>query len=89
MVFDHELKAHPVAFGAVEIGMKTCDIRHTRDRVFRLGQHLRFREWNPLDRSYTGREIFVRVTHIVEGGQFGLPDDLVALSIKRIGSHGC
>ena len=50
----HELKCWPQYFQAVVLGKKTFEIR-LDDRDFRVGDMAILKEWNPIDREYTGQ----------------------------------
>lgn len=76
----HELKTHPLPFSAVIGGLKKHEVR-VNDRCFQLGDDLRLREWNPETETYTGRYVVAQITYITEGGTFGLPPDLIVMSI--------
>lgn len=62
----HNLKSWPEYFAAVADGTKTFEVRKD-DRGFRVGDHLRLREWDPATDDYTGREVERRVTYIFRG----------------------
>ena len=72
----HKLKIWPQYFQPVLNGRMRCQLRRA-DRDFKVGDHLLLQEWMPPmypGRSgYTGREVEVRVDHIMES------DDLNAL----------
>lgn len=77
----HDLKTWPEYFGAIERGEKRFELRKN-DRNFQAGDLLRLREWNPSEEKYTGREMTVTVTYLVQG-KFGIPADLCVMSIAR------
>lgn len=77
--FDHELKTWPCYFGALRDGRKAYELRSTRDRVFKVGHVLLLRECTPSG-DYSGRVIRRKVTHIMEGPEFGLAKDWAILS---------
>lgn len=54
------------------------------DRGYEVGDILCLHEWDPESQAYTNdkRAVEVVVTHIVRGGQFGLAEGHVALSVK-------
>lgn len=79
----HVLKCWREPFEAAADCRKTHEIRR-RDRDFRVGDRLLLKEWNPADGTYTGRELVKLVTYMTEGGQFGLPNDLVVMSTRVI-----
>ena len=76
----HQLKTWPEPFAAVVDGGKTCELRKN-DRDYKVGDVLILQEWNPDTKEYTGNEEVAHVTHIIRGGEFGLPPDLCVMSI--------
>lgn len=87
----HELKTRPVPFQAIVAGLKTFEIRETRDRTFAVGDVLHLREWFPTDDGegfYSGRTLTCLVTYVTEPGTWGLPEFLAVLGITGCG-HGC
>lgn len=77
----HELKTWPEFFHVVISGEKTFELRRD-DRVFRAGDTLHLREWLPIDKAYTGREAWYRVTYLMCGEAFGLRKDWVCMAIQ-------
>lgn len=80
----HDLKTWPLYFQAVVDGRKTFELR-INDRDFQVGDFLRLQEWSqPANEKvhYTGREIIVRVSYLLEGGKFGLEDGYVVMGLK-------
>ena len=61
----HELKTWPKYFREVLVGRKHTEHRRA-DRDFQVGDVLRLREWNPVKKEYTGREVFRRVRYLYE-----------------------
>ena len=61
---EHELKTWPVYFEAVESMDKPFEVRRD-DRAFAVDDVLRLREWCPMRRGYTGREVKRRVTYVL------------------------
>jgi len=90
----HRLKTWPNVFEATIAGLKTWEFRKA-DRDFEVGDHLELVEWNPgldgdgeLDasqRGYSGRVALVKVTYLMEGGDYGIPSDYVVMSTEVIG----
>lgn len=76
----HDLKTWPEHFQAVKSGHKRFEIRRN-DRDFREGDFLRLREFDPATGFYSGDELTVEVTHVLQGGAFDLGSDAVAMSI--------
>jgi len=78
----HKLKTWTEFFIAIVYGVKTVEIRKN-DRNFEVGDRLILQEYNPDTEEYTGLEIEADVTHILEGGQFGIEKGYVAMSISK------
>ena len=89
----HELKTWPEPFSEVVRGDKTVEIRSSRDRSFRAGDLLLLRHFDNIRDSYEDRhgdtpEALVLVTHVVQGGSWGIPADLDVLSIRLLHYDG-
>lgn len=76
----HRLKTWPEHFQAVVSGEKTFELRKN-DRNFEVGDELCLHEFCPQSQEYSGNHIWVYVSHILRGGQFGLPDDMCIMSL--------
>ena len=84
----HELKTWPTPFQAVWDGHKMHELRkNDRPGGFTLNDLLILREFHEHPGTYTGRTIFAVPTYITPGGSFGLPQDMVVMSIRVIGKH--
>ena len=84
----HELKTWPGPWQAARSGAKTYEIRQA-DRRYETGDILVLREWAPpADPTeagdYTGSFSLYQVTHLTEGGAWGLPPTLVVMGIRMI-----
>jgi hypothetical protein len=95
----HELKCWPEPFAAVLSGAKRAEVRKA-DRPYAVGDVLRLREWDnelaadaladgctpeeAAEFAYTGRECRRRITHILQGGQFGIEAGYVVLSLEEV-----
>lgn len=88
----HRVKTWPAEFEAVQAGDKTADLRRN-DRDYRVGDILILAEWDPHARTVdehqvehagvlTGREQTRQVSHVLDGGQFGLQPGFVMLSLR-------
>jgi hypothetical protein len=77
----HKLKTWPEYFEAVFQHKKDFEIRKD-DRNFQVRDELLLQEWDNETQLYTGREILVYVDYILPGGQFGLENGFVCMSIK-------
>lgn len=76
----HELKTTQPHFEHARSGAKRAEIRRD-DRGFAVGDVLVLREYDPASCSYSGREVEVRVTHVLSGFE-GLAAGYVSLSIE-------
>jgi hypothetical protein len=85
-MINHDLKTWPDPFQAVWEGKKLFELRRN-DRNFRVGDSLLLREWLPDTREYTGRCIQAEVTFVLHGGEFGLPEGLVVMSLSPKMAH--
>lgn len=77
----HELKCWIDVFYDMYIGLKTFEVR-LNDRNYQVGDSLLLKEWDSDTNTYTGRQILKRVTYILYGGQFGLPENTVVMAIR-------
>ena len=83
----HDLKVWPEQFRALDEGDKNFEVRYN-DRDFKVGDFLNLLEWCPIlgeiceDAGYTGGMLGRRVTHILEGGSFGVEPGYVIMSLK-------
>lgn len=77
-----DLKTWPSYFQAILDGRKRFEVRQN-DRDYLVGDVLVLREWDPNGGfgTYTGREYRVRVAYLMHGGQFGLSEGAVVMSI--------
>jgi hypothetical protein len=79
----HELKTWPQFFGVVKSGDKKMELRKN-DRLFKVGDDLILKEWDPVEGKCTGRICRRRITHIYEGTGWGLLPGFAILSIKKL-----
>lgn len=77
---EHELKCWPEPFWAICSGNKSFEVR-PNDRKYQVGDTLNLREYVPEKQSYTGISKTVIVTYILNGGQFGIENNYVIMSI--------
>ena len=76
-------KIWPKNFTAIQAGGKTCELR-LADQTYAEGDTLILKEWDPVTKSYTGREITKRITHV---GETFRPEEL-PWSFEEIKQHG-
>jgi hypothetical protein len=60
----HRLKSWSYLFDAIKAGRKLADIRKN-DRNYRVGDRLELQRYDNIDGAYTGEELNVEVTHII------------------------
>lgn len=75
----HDLKCWPDSFEEMLAGRKTAEFR-LNDRDYRVGDTLLIREWCPVRKEYTQREITREITHVLDNA-FGLPKGYAMLSL--------
>lgn len=82
MAVVHDLKIGPLFFAEVTAERKKAEFRKN-DRNYQCGDFLLLREW---DGEYSGKELLVKVTHILPVDKF-IPEcgDWVMLSIHITG----
>ena len=80
----HCLKTWPEHWEAVYRGWKTFEVRKDDRGGFEVGDVLVLHEYQPASRRYTGRTCSRRVTHVLSGGQFGIEDDYVVMSLSTV-----
>lgn len=79
---NHELKTHPEPYTDIFNGIKTFEYRKN-DRNFKVGDTLTLKKYDPDTGSYfTGCTQWVRVTHVIYGPNFGIPDGYCIMYIK-------
>ncbi len=76
----HELKIAPNLYWAVRDGEKTAEVR-VNDRDFAVGDEILLR---PFDGAYLEGRVAVVVTHVLEGGQYGIEAGYCLLSFRRL-----
>ncbi|QQP11570.1 DUF3850 domain-containing protein [Lysinibacillus agricola] len=79
----HELDSYPDEFEAVIKGLKTF-VCGFNNQNFRVGDKLKINEFDDDKILHTGRFVEVRVIYLQEGGENGIPEDYVIMSIKKI-----
>lgn len=77
----HEIKCWSEYFHEIISGNKTFELRKN-DRDFKVGDVLHLREYNPERKYFTDRSAMFEVKYILHGGQFGLEEGYVIMSIK-------
>ncbi|MEK3726787.1 MULTISPECIES: ParB/RepB/Spo0J family partition protein [unclassified Lysinibacillus] len=79
----HELDSYTLQFEAIKAGLKTY-MYGFNNQSFRVGDKLKINEFDFDNQVYTGSFVEVRVTYLQEGGDDGIPEDYVIMSIKKI-----
>lgn len=77
----HELKVWPEYFEKIQNGEKPFEVRKD-DREFKVGDDLFLREFDNEKQEYTGRYTYRDITYILKGGQFGIEEGFVVMTIR-------
>jgi ASC-1-like (ASCH) protein len=77
----HNLKIKPQYFKAVVDGSKKFEIREN-DRDYQVGDCIFLNEFD--GQNYTGESLPVIITYMLKGGEYGLKEGYVILSIEEI-----
>lgn len=78
----HNLKTWPEFFSEVKNGSKKFEIRKN-DRDYKVHDILNLEEYCPDKEEYTGVKIQAKVDYILSGGEFGVEDGFVVMSITK------
>lgn len=88
--YQHELKSWVGLFDPIYKGEKTHELR-VLDRDYKIGDICLLREYNPIEKTYTGRECMVEITYITSSqhqecafSPFALHSATGILSIKKL-----
>ena len=79
----HELKTHTDYFNQVAIGRKHFEVRKN-DRDYQSGDILHLKNFCPESKEYKYGYVLAEVEYILKGGQFGIEEGFVVMSIKII-----
>ncbi len=79
---EHELKTWPEYYEPVADGRKPFELRQN-DRPYAVGDTLLLREYEPVTRTYSGRQVRALVTYALTG--MGLQPGVITLGIKVVG----
>lgn len=79
----HDLKCWPEPYDGLRWGRKTWELRKD-DRGYAVGDILVLREWLQTEQEYTGSAVARRVTYLMRGPAFGLPDGYVIMSVEPL-----
>lgn len=77
----HELKTWPSSYWPIFLSIKNFDIR-VNDRDFKVGDKLKFREYDPKTQLYTGRVCFREICFILGSNPYIKLKNKVILSFK-------
>lgn len=76
----HEVKCWPGFFDALDDGKKRFEVRYN-DRDYKVGDTLHVREWDMT--TYTGRDCWLWIDYVMTGGQMGVQDGYVVMSVHH------
>lgn len=79
----HELKTWTEYFNPVNLGNKTFEWRKN-DRDFKVSDFVILKEYNPETKEYTGRDCVRKITYILNGPGFDIPEGYVILSLRIV-----
>jgi len=79
----HNLKTDPEVFELVLSGIKNYEIRYN-DRDFKVGDILLLREYDRTTTAFPDRFVKREVTDVLHGGQYGIEEGYVILSMKEL-----
>lgn len=82
----HELKTWPGPFGAMRLGLKSFEVRKD-DRNFAVGDTLILKEFDPVEKKYSGMFLEAKVIWKLPGGQFGIALRHCVMSVKLTGGN--
>lgn len=77
-----ELKTWPEYYAKILSGEKPFDVRKGSDREYKVDDIVKFLEWDPEKKAYTGASCAFLVTYVMHGPPF-LPQDLWVLGLSR------
>lgn len=77
----HRLKSWPAQFCSVRDGVKTAEYRKD-DRGVEVGDVLVLMQYDPIRDVFINETIEVKVTHLVRGPSFDIPEGYAVFSIK-------
>ncbi len=80
-VTQHRLKIWEEHLDDLVMRRKTFEVRKN-DRDFKVGDFLILEVWNPKTEEYNGKFVTYFVTYILQGGQFGIEEGYVCMSIE-------
>lgn len=81
MITIHKLKTIQPFFDHVKQGYKSFEIRKN-DRDFKVGDILILQEYDAQNQNYSGEELVREVLYTFPGGQFGVDENMVVMSMK-------
>lgn len=84
---DFSLKIDPHQLADIFAGTKTHEVR-VFERDYQVGTVLRLLAYDRSSQAYTGQQAIVRITNITAPGNYGLPSNVGAMSIKLLSKVG-
>ncbi len=81
----HELKCWPEYMSLIRQGRKTFEVRDNADRVFREGDTVYLRGWNPGTNTYTDEpDLVATIGYVLPPGSWGLPAKKTVFSLLYV-----
>ncbi|WP_375274447.1 DUF3850 domain-containing protein [Methylorubrum thiocyanatum] len=84
---DHEFKSHPDVFWPAARGEKTFEYRRDDRGGYEIGQTVRLRCYDPTCGYHDAAPLDRRITNILRGGEFELPQGYCILSLAPLAPH--
>jgi Domain of unknown function (DUF3850) len=87
---EHKVKSWRQFFEATLSGAKAYEVRRLTERDYRVGDSLLLQEYDPTTKTYSGRELAVRITYITSAeapcalSEECLHPDFCILSIVKV-----
>lgn len=80
----HQLKIHPKYFGRVLNGEKRFEVRKN-DRDYQTGDYASLNEYDNEEfiDGYSGNQIDIQITYVLNGGQFGIKNGWCVFGFTR------
>lgn len=77
----HELKTWEPYYTDVFMGHKNFELRKN-DRNFKVGDKVILKQYDPIKKEYSGKNLARTIIYILEGGSLGLEEGYVILNIE-------
>lgn len=79
----HEIKVWPEYFDVIETGRKNFEVRKN-DRDYKEGHVVLLHEYDNKKGEYSGKILAFEIGYVLQGGQFGIPDNYCVFSLVEL-----